>query len=273
MVKFVFVMALVAILALVAVPVLGATWDLAADFTTLANPMGAWQVGDGAQGWGPYHTINGYGAKYNSVFAGQSAAFQTWAYSGNYVWGECIKNTGAAGLSDYGAVYDAGEVGLFQGCNDVWGWAKHANSVLWTADANYDSITVNAKFSQIFAPTAGYLSGCTANVDVRFYDPTSQVSTDLLVDTISGYRGNPTTGYSDAIGTHNTTTWSGTTLNNIVAGQVIEFRVWEPTHTDKNQTAISVTINSADVPEPGSMLALGSGLAGLLGFAIRRRRA
>jgi hypothetical protein len=72
-------------------------------------------------------------------------------------------------------------------------------------------------------------------------------------------------------GSNNTLTYVDTISLN--AGESIDFVVGEGGDScwyDLNRVAMTIT--SQDVPEPAGMLALGSGMLGLIGFAIRRRR-
>jgi len=82
----------------------------------------------------------------------------------------------------------------------------------------------------------------------------------------------------DPTGEHSSFVWTSNDPTGGTSTAPIGFIDWQnaPMVADKNamiKRGIMLRFTAAPIPEPGSMLVLASGLTGLVGFAVRRRRA
>jgi hypothetical protein len=187
------------------------------------------------------------------------APYVTTIYADNgYGWGETywcpriVKNSGTS-TTDYGlqiwtANGDYGHtenVRIAAGAIAIGGNSsfipQNEAAIRWTA-TNAGTYSVTATF------TGACTTGTSANVGFNL-GGVSQWS-----DAISTY-GQATT-Y-----THTFTVTAGQTFDAVVTGR------------DYVMLDYSITDAPVDTPEPGSMMAMASGLVGLLGFGIRRRKA
>jgi hypothetical protein len=253
--KMIVSLALLVGVVLASVPALADTWSLAADYSSTAQ---------GNRGW---H----YGAGSGLYFVTDASAFQTpvnYNAGGNrYLYFPVnYRATGgiAYALSDSMWVYDgggssigadvaAGEVALMTNGNNQ-------NSIVQWVAAVDGAYTYNVTFAQVGNSTNG--------VFVAQGDYTAQTYNQLGSEN-----------YFTGTASSQTYTYTGTV--NLTAGQFLNFAVdalnqngvndfWN--NTSLQTVQVDATIVSAPVPEPGSMMALATGLLGLVACSIRRRK-
>jgi hypothetical protein len=215
------------------------TWDVAADFSAVANPNSAWTYGYVQGGvFAAYGTPETAGDGAGNSFAG-------WHGSDWDVVGNVGKNVGPNVITAWGSYREVGQV--------CFGTAYNADlaAVVWTAPAAME-IQVAARFS------GQGPDGAT----VRAYVVNN--GTTVFTQDVLGFAGRAVNGYSDAFGTSPVQTYTATL--NVLAGQTLLFGVNNlDGFLGGDATGLALTITQ--VPEPMTLALLAMGAAG----CVRRK--
>lgn len=240
-----------ALLTMVAVPAMATTWSLAGDFSSTTQGNNGWYY---TKLWGgdlgtsaSLYSGTGFATSYKPE---TDVALVMW---GGWPSG-LFKTTAATTVYRYpmswGAIgtMAAGVVGMMPGNNGY-----QDTMAMWVAATEGD-YSYNVTFSAAIA-------GATNGVRVLQNNTYEIGAMQFFSSTVTSY------------------TYSGTV--HLTAGQSLSFEQ----HTNDSSgsmvffdnyqcpiTLVDATITDAQVPEPGSMMALASGLVGLVGFGIRRRK-
>ncbi|MBI2843178.1 MAG: PEP-CTERM sorting domain-containing protein [Armatimonadetes bacterium] len=233
-------------------------WDYARDFSlTPGGPTSAWSYGayhpyyQGGTQFIVYDFVGDYGGAYTDIrFRSQtSAPHKDWE-------GHVNKNTGSTPQEPWGLSYwEPGMAGLVgnSGPNAtvIVRWtAPRAMTVDWTA-------TFTAQ-----APWGAAGEGTDAAVRVMLNDVQKKYGE------LHGFMGRAINNYTDGWGQRMAYFQGQWTVN---AGDKIDFTLLR-LDTDNFGGSAGLAAIITEVPEPGSLLALGSAVIGLAGVALRRRR-
>jgi hypothetical protein len=276
--KFLFMLAVVAAL-LASIPALASSWNLANDFTTAANPNGQWFYGrsDGTNNFWEYHTA-AWSSDWHGTGDNNSTFYDAYTGPPNYIytpssmiaWNnyalagqDAIAKSQAVSYSSRGGSVAAGTMVLETSqARDEW--------VEWVAPSagTYD---VNVEFGGVGNSTANYTQAVVKVYTVQPGWLPGQPGPDSFTQVWTSYLD----------GTNSSRTFSAPSLS-LASGQGLWFFVsrfdingndhWWDTSGANIFTTLNATVSDASVPEPGSMMALATGLVGLIGFGVRRRR-
>ncbi len=257
-------------LALVAMPTSAETWNLADDFSlTNNNGTGAWAYGYVDQASGNAFTLYDQSTSFYQSPGGWNQPLPYWG-NGNWSDGGMVaKNTSSTAFiwtawnkdPNYWYV-EPGAVSLASGKN-----RSHLAAVRWTA--NFTG-TIDLSATAIMSGKGGPQAMAVV-----------KNSTILSNELVDGFAGSGPD-YTNRTGNWTKTFTSSIDVNvgdNIYFVHDLNYQTgygwatnWGTNSWENRNVSLSATIVSQPTPEPGSMLALGSGLIGLLGFAVRRRK-
>jgi hypothetical protein len=235
-----FVMAL---LVMVTVPSLAATWDLAGDFSLVLNPNGQWDYGQTAGAM----TDIGYDYHYLTTISnmpGWCPVYAGWDKEALLYNNTGVNQTLAPLANGTTATILPGQIVFRNGQNGNMGV-----KVRWTAPSGGGSYNVSVNFAR---PTGGDAVVETAVVKNNL---TMLLDTELNSST--------PVSYSDVV------TLAGGEWVDFYAGPKDVYASW---WANNDTVVVSATISDASTPEPGSLIALVTGLVGIASFGIRRRR-
>jgi hypothetical protein len=237
-----------------------ADWVLDNSWSTTDNSSGPGKFAHGFL-FGPEGTFNAF-TKYNDN-AGFGAAVR-WDASDQPgqdtdTRGNCVRNSSGSPYerTDWcngGVYWETGKT------YQMAGQDGSAVSTLWIAP-QAGQYQVTATFTNPLE------SGHDSDVAVRVGGPAENDAHTVWTSTLSGFIGKSINNYSDAFGTNPSATYSDTLT--LSAGENLDFFVYG-NHMNYNAVGLSVTISQ--VPEPGAMMLIGSGLVGLLAYAWRKRK-
>lgn len=218
-------------------------WSLADDFSTAANPNGAWRYG-----WYRGGTTNF--TLYNNPVSGtmDGSTYTDWEGPAGAPWaGFVLKNQGPNVMDDW-AYYEPGQVILHPGSD-----GDQMSTVRWTAPRSM-TVDVTALFTGQAPP------GTTVTCLVLKNNAT-QV---LVYSPINGFYGTAANNYADR-NEQNGPSYVGysqqLTFNQ---GENLEFSLYYQNDYGNDSTGLAVTIT--EVPEPMTMILLAVG-----GLLIRRK--
>jgi hypothetical protein len=247
-----------------------ADWNLARDFSTTANPNGAWSNG-----------------LYQAD--GSANAFDFWPLP-DYYW----RHSGLAHLAFYGnpsdysfiagaVCYNPDSADCYYGANYHL-WLRPGEVALWAA-----------QWGNIYAPVIRWTApaAMTVSIDALFTGRCDVVSSDVHVLLSGDETNGPSGGDPIFTGTHlfdgaidgnygcaemgiaatgTTQSQSYSGIVTLAAGDHIDFVVgYGPDHWN-GQDMVGLSATITEIPEPASLSLLGCALAGLLACAWRKRK-
>jgi hypothetical protein len=234
---------------LVAAPCLATTWTAAPDFHAAYAGTG-YTYGPWSYGYTDNVSLDlsgGYSFGLMSARDGSADYDRMSGIPGSDVNGMIIRNntdTEWNGIAPYG-------MALHPGSNNYKTVLRFTASTagLYSVDSRFELQWIGQETQW------GTLSGQSDSHVIKYVNSTSvsQLAGKILLS------GDSTLSYIDSV-----------SLN---AGESIDFILGEGGNGYLYDiTRVAVTVTSQDVPEPGSMLALGTGFVGLIGFVVRKRR-
>jgi len=215
--------------------VVGATWNVADDFSTAQNPAGNWEYG-----WIAGNAFNSY-TFLETAGDGAGNSFTAWHAPGAGNWdneGNIGKNFGPNPINAWGSYREVGQIIFGPGANG------NAPTAKWTAPSDM-TINVNAVFSG--QGTGG--SDSTVYVILG--------SNVVFQQSVGGFAGTAAASYTDAFGLFGLNpTQTYTSTLSVTAGQTLGFLV----SANSSQAPIGLSATITTVPEPMTLGLLTLGL-------------
>ena len=236
-----------AVLALTTVSASAATWDLAKDYSiSNQNPNGAWTYGyiEGTA-FTAYNSTNIEDAAGNTQY--------TWRHNNDWdTWGNFAQDQGPNPIDAWTSYREVGQV------TGGPGQENRQTTALWTA-------TVAGTYNVHVLVTGQSTKGGGSTVDTFVYQNLSLIDNG----SVRGFYGRAVNNYTDRSG--DSPFYAFDQVMTFAAGDTfaVGFNAADDGQSADN-TGMEITITS--VPEPGSIVAMLSGLIGLAGFSIRRRK-
>ena len=198
-------------------------------------------------------------------------------------FGDSAGNDVSSITVDAGAAFDV----------NVW-MSTTIDSYMFSAAIAFDTAngsgTAAAKLDNKIAPATG-----VANSDIVLSSGISGIYDGAMTKAFSGFSGSGARPYGVDISRENTSMLASpftktlvATLhlkNNLAVGESYALSIYDAGANDSLTTYLmdtegtifrgvtdTLTVSTTPVPEPGSLMALGMGVMGLAGFAIRRRK-
>jgi hypothetical protein len=259
--KFLFALAL---LVVVTVPALATNWSLAGDFSSTTQGNNGWYYGTDyylTYSQAAAMATNGSCTSFvgDQYFGHFSPAVDLWMLDAGVA---LFYSPQATSMYQYynAGPWASGGIGAGKVAIMTSGATDHNVKARWVA-----SIEGDYTYNVTFTDQTNSLNG----VSVNWGDQNANTKIQLGAKTY----------ITDAVSTQ---TYTGT--QHLLAGQYLEFVV-DPhdangnmhyiDNADKRFDVIGVdaTITDVPAPEPGSLMAMATGLVGLVGFGIRRRKA
>jgi hypothetical protein len=266
--KKILVLAAVAAALLVAVPALATSWDLASSFSTAGGYNNQWITGYTSylEHYSSEYVMPAYLAHngVNSLYSGSTTVYTSGGALGT-LYNSGTEDATVQAISNYNTLdgtLHAGELALSTDGGNEKATARWRASV----DGDY---SYSVTWRTIADARNGYFiaTGWGGDSD-HGWNPPGEYKTYL------------TSGFFTTDG--QTVTLTGT--QHVLAGGFLDFGLtpfgtdgfnyyWPDRGSRDQAVALNVVVSDASVPEPGSMMALATGLAGLIGFGIRRKKA
>jgi hypothetical protein len=222
------------------------SWDYTTDWSDTTN-AGIWQRGflTGAEG-----TFNAF-SHYVAPESVGNGPIDRWDVGDPDSCGNAARNTSNSPYENWGMYWEAGQTTEMPGQNGAW------NAVRWTAP-KAGQYKVYARF------TDQRTDGDDVGVAVRL----GTTGTNMLWEEgLVGFIGRSTADFLDGSeGYDYEATYSK--FITLAAGQNLDFIV----KAGFNYNATGLTITIEQVPEPGTLALLATGLIGLLAYAWRKRK-